>query len=166
MKIYYIIMLSVLFIIIVVVNKLLKKFEKPIKKNVIKQPFSKFNQDITTTIMFVFFGIWMIVVQAPPIYVILFFVLAVIYILQIIYYKNWKIEFNSSKLLFTNFFNVKKEYDYKDIEVKELKSGLILYSNGFKITKINYTCDNSKRFLRVYKNWQSTLNSKTSEKNI
>lgn len=67
MKIYYIIMLSVLFIITVVVNKLLKKIEKPIKKNVIKQPFSKFNQDINTTIMLVFFDVWMIVVQAPPI---------------------------------------------------------------------------------------------------
>lgn len=88
MGIYYIIMLSVLFIITIVVNKILKKFEKPIKKNVIKQPFSKFNQDLNITIMLVFFGVWMIVVQAPPIYAILFFVIDVIYILQIIYYKK------------------------------------------------------------------------------
>lgn len=97
-------MLSVLFIITIVVNKLLKKFEKPIKKNVIKQPFSKFNQDINTTIMLVFFGVWMIVVQAPPIYTILF-----LYLTLFTFYKLYIIKKRNKIITIVNYALINDE---------------------------------------------------------
>ncbi len=73
--------------------------------------------------------------------------------IMLLRFHNWKIEFSSKEVIYTNLFGIRRIYSINTVQVNEIKNKYLLCVGEKLITKIPYTYQNAlklKGFVNKY----------------